>query len=251
MNEDIFNGVADIYDKYRPSYPQTLFTYLQSDVGMNATAMVADVGSGTGIFAKELLDICKLVYAVEPNYDMRKIAELNLSSQKNFVSICGTAEATTLYDHCLDYITAAQSFHWFNRNTFKMECQRILKNEGQVILVWNCRNEKDEMVQAIDSISQKYCPNFSGSACGMRGARSQNDYNNFFDGNYEKKSFNNPLIFNRERFLGLHQSASYCPDRNAENYDKYMNDLLNFFEANSRDGLLTLENDTHCYIGHV
>ena len=65
------------------------------------------------------------------------------------------------------------------------------------------------------------------------------------------KSFSNPLIFNLENFLGLHQSASYCPTRSEENYSKYMESLTNFFESHCRNGLLTLENNTHCYIGYV
>lgn len=52
MNENIFNGIADIYDKYRPSYPHALFTYLCSEAGMNASTAVADIGSGTGILSK-------------------------------------------------------------------------------------------------------------------------------------------------------------------------------------------------------
>ena len=44
MNENIFNGIADIYDKYRPSYPHALFTYLCSEAGMNASTVVADIG---------------------------------------------------------------------------------------------------------------------------------------------------------------------------------------------------------------
>lgn len=251
MNENIFNGIADIYDKYRPSYPHALFTYLCSEAGMNASTVVADIGSGTGILSKELLDICNLVYAVEPNNDMRKIAELNLSYRDNFVSINATAKATTLQEHCVNYITAAQSFHWFNRIAFKIECQRILKDKGQVILIWNCRDEKSERVQAIDLISKKFCPDFSGSSRGMRGAISADDYKNFFTGNYITKSFSNPLIFNLENFLGLHQSASYCPTRSEENYSKYMDSLTNFFESHCRNGLLTLENNTHCYIGYV
>ena len=251
MNEYIFNGVADIYDKYRPPYPRALFTYLCSDIGINASDDVADIGSGTGILSKELLDICNLVYAVEPNNDMRKIAELKLSSRNNFVSVHATAEATTLHDHCVDYITAAQSFHWFDRNAFKAECQRILKDKGQVILIWNCRDEKSEMVQAVDAISKKFCPDFTGFACGMRGATSTNDYKDFFTGNYDTKSFSNPLIFNQESFLGLHQSASYCPNKNEKIYNKYIDNLSNFFETHCKNGLLTLENNTHCYIGHV
>lgn len=251
MNEDIFNGLADVYDRYRPSYPRTLFTYLCSDVGMNASSTAADIGSGTGILSEKLLDICNLVYAIEPNNDMSKIAELKLSSRKNYVSVHATAEATTLQDHCVNYITAAQSFHWFNRFAFKAECQRILTDKGQVILLWNCRDENSEMVQDIDAISRKFCPNFSGSTCGMRGATKADDYKDFFAGNYDFKSFRNPLIFNQESFLGLHQSASYCPNKNEENYKRYIDSLLNFFESHCKNGFLILENNTHCYIGYV
>lgn len=251
MNEEIFNGVADIYDKYRPSYPQALFDFFNSDIGMNRSDTVADIGSGTGILTNKLLDICKLVYAVEPNNDMRKIAEINLSSRNNFVSIPASAEATTLHKQSVDYVTAAQSFHWFDKIAFKTECRRILKRNGRVILIWNCRDEENEMVQAIDSISRKFCPDFSGSSCGMRGAKSPDDYKDFFIGNYLTHSFSNPITFNKERFLGLHLSASYCPKKNDENYSKYIDSLLDFFELHCKNGLLTLKNNTRCYIGHV
>ncbi len=251
MNENIFNGLADIYDKYRPSYPQDLFTYLCSDIGINTDTTIADIGSGTGILSKKLLDISNCVYAVEPNDDMRKIAELNLSFKNNFISIRATAENTTLSDHCVDYVTAAQSFHWFNRKLFKIECQRILKNKGLVILIWNCRQEDNEIVQAIDSISREFCPNFSGALCGMRGEKNIGDYRDFFSGDYEIKLFDNPIIFDKEGFLGLHQSASYCPDRKEENYIKYINSLSNFFDVHCEKGILKLENNTHCYIGYV
>lgn len=251
MNENVFDGIANIYDKYRPSYPRELFTYLCSDIGMNRSSKVADIGSGTGILSKELTNICKIVYAVEPNNDMRIMAESSLVSKNNFVSINAIAEATTLPDKCVNYITAAQSFHWFNRVAFKKECQRILKDNGRVLLIWNCRNEKNNIVQAIDSISQKFCPTFSGSSNGMRGATSENDYNDFFSGNYNTKVFDNPIIFNLERFLGLHQSASYCPPKNSINYIKYIENLTNFFETHSSNGILILENSVHCYIGYV
>ena len=240
MNENIFSGIADIYDKYRPSYPQALFTYLHVDIGIDESSTVADIGSGTGIFSKNLLDICKQVYAVEPNSDMREMAEVNLSYTDKFISIHAPAEATTLPDHCIDYITVAQAFHWFDRKVFQKECQRILKKQGQVILVWNCRDGKDEVVQEIDSISRKYCPNFSGSSCGMRGAKNIDDYNDFFYGDYDTKHFSNPISFTKERFLGLHQSASYCPAKNDDSYNRYMEDLSKYFESHCENEILTL-----------
>lgn len=251
MNENIFSGVADIYDKYRPSYPLELFTYLCSTLNIGSYTTIADIGSGTGILSRQLLNICGLVYAVEPNDDMRKIAESNLNFKEHFISVQGTAENTTLPDNCIDCITAAQSFHWFNRNLFKIECQRLLKDKGHVVLIWNCREENDEIVQSIDSISKKYCPDFSGSSCGMRGEKSSGDYKDFFLGQYEINTFYNPILFNKESFLGFHQSASYCPSKKSKHYAKYMTCLADYFDKHSQDGFLKLENSTHCYIGCV
>ena len=251
MNEDIFCGIANTYDKYRPSYPQTLFKYLYSNIGLNEYATVADIGSGTGIFSRDLLPICKQVYAVEPNDDMREIAETNLAHENKFISVHATAEATTLPAHCVDYITVAQAFHWFDRKLFKKECKRILKKQGKVILIWNCRDEESEIVQKIDLISKKYCPSFSGSLCGMRGAKSIDDYNDFFADNYEINLFSNPIIFTKERFLGLHQSASYCPNQKEDNYNYYMDELSDFFDLYCKNEILILPNNTRCYIGHV
>lgn len=251
MNENIFSGIANIYDKYRPSYPPELFAYLCSTLGINYYTTIADIGSGTGILSKQLLNICGQVYAIEPNDDMRKIAESNLSLKKHFISVQGTAENTTLPNHCVDCITAAQSFHWFDRELFKIECQRLLKDNGYVILIWNCREENNEIVQAIDSISANFCPDFSGASCGMRGEKKRGDYKDFFLGEYEIKTFYNPILFNKEKFLGFHQSASYCPHRDQRNYTAYMKCLADFFDEYSENGFLRLENNTNCYIGHV
>lgn len=251
MNENIFNGRANIYDKYRPSYPQALFDYLRYEIGITYSDVVADIGSGTGILSKSLLNICKQVYAIEPNNDMRKTAQLKFALNNNYISIAGTAENTTLQNHCIDYITVAQAFHWFNRKIFKDECKRILKKDGQAILIWNCRDETNEIVQEIDAINSKYCPDFSGSLCGMRGAKGKDDYKDFFFGNYATASFDNPIVFDQERFLGLHLSASYCPSKSDKNYFIYINALSNYFESHCVNGTLVLENSTHCYVGYV
>jgi ubiquinone/menaquinone biosynthesis C-methylase UbiE len=46
---------------------------------------------------------------------MREVAEKKLGNELGFISINGTAENTTLENESIDYITAAQSFHWFDR----------------------------------------------------------------------------------------------------------------------------------------
>lgn len=251
MNEQIFTGVGEIYAKFRPTYPASLIQYFCTDIGINSNSVIADIGSGTGILTRLLLNIGAKVYGVEPNEDMRKIAEMDNPNNANFISINSTAENTTLMEHTIDYITAAQSFHWFNRAYFKKECQRILKPNGKVILIWNRRDETSELVRDIDAISQKYCPQFSGYSCGMRGAKNEDEYQDFFAGKYETRIFPNNILFDKERFIGLHQSASYRLDENNKNYHNYIHAISTYFDQHSINGKLILPNNTYCYIGLV
>lgn len=251
MNENIFDGVGEIYAKYRPSYPQSLLRYLCTEIGINKHSIIADIGSGTGILTQQLLNECFKVYAIEPNNDMRKVAENNLEKEPGFISIKATAEDTTLENESVDYITAAQSFHWFNRSNFKQECKRILKQKGKVILIWNSRDESNELVRRIDFINKKYCPNFSGSACGMRGAKSNNDFDDFFKGEYKTNCFRNDFSFTKESFIGLHLSASYRLETSDSNYSNYINKLSEIFDLYNTNGMLTMPNLTRSYVGTV
>ena len=52
MNENKFTGKAELYSKYRPSYPEKLIDWLYD---MTNAEAVADIGAGTGIFTSALL----------------------------------------------------------------------------------------------------------------------------------------------------------------------------------------------------
>lgn len=55
------------------------------------------------------------VYGVEPNLNMRNVAKDNLCNYKKFKSVNAYAENTGLPDNSINFITAAQAFHWFDR----------------------------------------------------------------------------------------------------------------------------------------
>src|SRR6516225_267583 len=50
-----FSACADHYRRYRPSYPSAAIDLLAARCGLVGGAVVADVGSGTGILAEQLL----------------------------------------------------------------------------------------------------------------------------------------------------------------------------------------------------
>src|SRR5260370_1051073 len=79
------------------------------------------------------------VFGVEPNAEMRQAGERLLVSFPNFTSVAGNAEATTLRDQSLDFVTAAQAAHWFDRGRARAEFARILKPTGWLVLLWNER----------------------------------------------------------------------------------------------------------------
>jgi SAM-dependent methyltransferase len=132
------NRVAD-YVRYRPSYPSTLIDLLRDECGLRPDHAVADVGSGTGLLSKLFLENGNRVLGIEPNEEMRRAGEEYLAAYKNFSSVRGSSEATMLADSCVDFITAAQAFHWFEPIATRREFLRILKPSGWVVVIWNDR----------------------------------------------------------------------------------------------------------------
>ena len=248
MNETRFNGIGAIYAKYRPSYPQTFIKYLYSDVGMNKDSIIADIGSGTGILTKQLLEVGNKVIAVEPSDDMRLVAEVDLKNFEKFVSVNGTAENTTLDDNSVDFITVAQAFHWFDKTVFKKECGCILKRNGKIIIVYNGPDTRAEIAKEDDEINRKYCPAYKDSSSGAP-RLLENDIDNFFTEKYETKIFQNDQIYDLDSFIGRNLSRSSALKKEEKNYPVYIDELTMSFNKHSVNGKVVMPILTKCYAG--
>ena len=246
-NTQRFSGLADVYIAGRPAYADAFIESLYQKYGFSEDSVIADIGSGTGKFAKQLLDKGSFVYCVEPNDDMRNIAIAELESYGKFQSVNGTAANTGLKENSVDYITTAQAFHWFEPIQFRAECQRILKENGKVFLIWNQRDMSSEINQRCTEIYAKYCPNFTGFAGGIRkdDARIQQ----FFEGKYEYIEFDNPLFYDKEKFINRCLSSSYSLKKGEEKYAEYIGALGELFDKYATGNMLMLPNKTVVYIG--
>ena len=112
--------VAD-YVASRPDYAPSLLTTLREQCGLTNGACIADVGAGTGILSRSLLESGCQVIAVEPNAAMRAAAETALAGRPGYRSVAGSAEAMPLAAGAVDLITAAQAFHWFDPEPARRE----------------------------------------------------------------------------------------------------------------------------------
>ena len=55
-NTKKFTNKADKYVSSRPSYPTKLMDYLYNEVGFSDKSKIADIGAGTEIFTRQLLE---------------------------------------------------------------------------------------------------------------------------------------------------------------------------------------------------
>ena len=78
-NTDRFTGKARAYAQGRPDYPASVVGLLTQE-SRRENPRLADIGSGTGILSRAMLERGWTVYGVEPNDDMRREAERRLSS---------------------------------------------------------------------------------------------------------------------------------------------------------------------------
>ncbi|MNV01691.1 hypothetical protein D3C71_919030 [compost metagenome] len=152
----IFSAKAGDYNVARPDYPSPLFNALSEVLGVAPGSRVADIGSGTGLFTRGLLERGYVVTAVEPNAAMRAAAEATFAGVPGYRGVDGSAEAIPAKAGTIDLITAAQAFHWFDIDRARAEFLRVLSPQGQVALVWNDRLAGDSLHVALDEILTEF-----------------------------------------------------------------------------------------------
>ena len=242
------NRVSD-YVKYRPSYPATVLEVLRQETRLSTSSTIADLGSGTGISANLFLAAGCTVFGIEPNQEMRAAAENTLQDCANFRSIAGTAEATTLSNDSVDYVVAAQAFHWFDPSAARREIFRILKPDGWLVLIWNSRRiSSTPFLQAYESFLQEY-----GTDYNVVGHRIVNcsALEDFAGKKLELKKLYNKQIFDFEGLKGRLLSSSYIHKEDHPNFSTMIDDLRQLFMRYNNNGTVKVEYDTELYWGNM
>lgn len=120
-----FAGVADVYERSRPGYPEAAVAWLAG----STPGDVVDLGAGTGKLTRSLVALGHRVTAVEPLEEM--LAQLR-TSVPAARALTGGAEAMPLPDASIDVVTCAQAFHWFDHDRALAEIARVLRPGGHV-----------------------------------------------------------------------------------------------------------------------
>jgi SAM-dependent methyltransferase len=246
-----FSDRVDDYVRYRPGYPAGVIDLLRARAGLAPASAVADIGSGTGIFTRLLLDAGARVFAVEPNDAMRSAAEFEFRARPGFTSVKGSAEATGLGDHAVALITCAQAFHWFDAARTRREFIRILAPNGWCALVWNTAIVAGtDFAAGYERIKVEFGTDFAR-------VRHENiektaRFGEFFgSGGWKKECLANSQTLDLGGLKGRLLSSSYAPKAEHPRHGEMMQALEGLFHRCEKGGVVRMDYTTEVFLGKL
>ncbi|WP_341924567.1 methyltransferase domain-containing protein [Nocardioides psychrotolerans] len=140
-----FGGVADVYDRGRPSYTRDAVAWATSAEPLT----VLELGAGTGKLTEQLVALGHDVHATDPDAAMLDLLRARLPEVRTSVT---AAEDIPASDRSYDVVVAAQAFHWFDHERALPEIARVLKPGGHLAVVFNARDERIPWVKKLGRI---------------------------------------------------------------------------------------------------
>ena len=244
-----FSDRVENYVRYRPGYPPAILDLLRHECGLLPDHVIADVASGTGLFTRLLLENGNRVFAVEPNPEMREAGERMLESYRKLVSVNGTAEETGLLSASVDFVTAAQAAHWFDRPRARAEFVRILKPGGWCVLIWHeRRTDATPFLREYEQLLLAYGTDYKE----VRHEHTTDTIHEF----YAPSAFRESVLAYRQQFdfkgvAGRLHSSSYAPLAGHSNYEPMMRELERIFRTHASNGQVEFEYTTRLFYGKL
>lgn len=259
--ERFTDRVSD-YARHRPSYPSAAFDAIVA--GLPEHAVAADIGAGTGISTRLLLNRGISVHAIEPNSAMRSQGE------GETVALLGslprrprgrpefalwhesTGEATGLPGASVDLVLCAQSFHWLDADAALAEFRRILKPGGRAALVWNVHDTSSAPMAEYRDIVMRHAtdpprsPWFSNTDCALgtqTGRRA-----GFRE--YARIDVPNTQDVDLAGLMGRAFSSSYMP-KDGPRRERAERALEAMYQTHQHGGILTLRYTCEVHIAHA
>jgi SAM-dependent methyltransferase len=182
---------------------------------------------------------------------MRAAAEQALAAYPNFRAIDARAEATLLPAASVDFVTAAQAFHWFDPVAARAEFLRILKPDGWVVLVWNERGSApSEFHEDYEAMLQRYGVNYRA----IRATRGdEKSVSAFFQGSesVHRRVFTHEQLFDYAGLRGRLLSSSYAPLPGDPGHDEMLTELRTIFDRRQHSNRIRFQYETTMWYGQL
>jgi SAM-dependent methyltransferase len=149
----------------------------------------------------------------------------------------------------VDFVVAAQAFHWFDAVAACQEFARILRPAGFAALIWNERRRTaTPFLIALEQLLQT----FTTDRRTLNHEADEDVIKRFFaPDSYTLRSFDNHQTLDYEGLQGRFLSASYVPEVGHLNHAHVLRELRLLFDAHAAEGRVTIEYDTRVFFGQL
>ena len=226
-----FNSLAKAYKKSRPGYSTHIISLLKLLLSSKSQKIKClDLGSGTGLFTKEIAKISYHVTGVELSKEMIK----NAYKLKNVKYLNSSANSISLKEK-FDIFSSASCFHWFNNSKIAKLVNTNLKDNGLFLICYNSRKiSKNPFLKKVEKKIYSLNKNFKS-----RISSGQSDFVKKKIIDFTKKSklkgpiyfeFSHFEKFSKKRYFTVWESSNEFRNKlGNDNYKIFLNWLnLNF-----------------------
>jgi SAM-dependent methyltransferase len=243
-----FSTKAQLYARYRWEYAPESIDALVRTARLRLGAPIADIGSGTGALCRPLLQAGMSVIGIEPNAEMRRIAEEQLVAYPNFTSRDALSDATGLADHSVELVTIGRALHWLPAQSTRREIQRILTAGGWLAILGVSCSDK-ELTAAIQDIQTEV---YGWDVAGGKVSQPHFPLAFYFGGDhFQELHFPANVQETWTQFLGRLLSFSSAPDPGSALYTRYERAARTIFDRFSVNDRLSIAVSTDMSIGQV
>ena len=147
----LFDREAERYDRCRPAYPDVVIDELLGAVPSDLD--VLDVGCGTGIAARPMVERGARVLGVELAPRMAEIA------RRRGVDVeIGAFEDWDAAGRRFDRVTSAQAWHWLDMPPATAKAASLLRPRGLLGLIWSGGAPPDDLADALEGVYSTVVP---------------------------------------------------------------------------------------------
>jgi SAM-dependent methyltransferase len=154
-----FDPVADLYEKYRPGYPQELVDRLLEQAGISPSGRILEIGAGTGKATQLFAERGYPILCIEPGRNLAAIAARALKSYPGVQFEINRFEDWPELASTFDLVFSAQAFHWVPKEVGLSKAARVLTPGGYLGLFWNMSpGFKGRLADEIDQVYREIAP---------------------------------------------------------------------------------------------
>jgi SAM-dependent methyltransferase len=156
---ETFDQVAELYDATRPGYPPELFQALAQAAGLAPGDAALEVGCGTGLATKGLLDLGLAVTALDPGENLIAQAKRRFGDAAGLEFVIAPFESWDAPAGAFRLVASAQAWHWIAPEASFPKAAATLAPGGVLAVFGNCPCDlPQEVTDALTPVFARHGP---------------------------------------------------------------------------------------------